>query len=105
MQSYLTCTRIKVVNIFVGGGWSSGSEPGTGYKYRSVFSLISLFLASALFPLNLLAHSSSSISGTVVDSSGAAVPDARVVLKIQARTYPMLRVEFQDVGNTVTMRL
>jgi hypothetical protein len=47
MQSYLRCTRSKAVNIFVGGSWSSGSKPGTGYKYRSVFSLISLFLASA----------------------------------------------------------
>src|ERR1700733_14880250 len=86
MQSYLGCTRSNVVSIFAGGGWSSGSKPGT-YKYRSVFSLISLFLASALSALNLLAQLSGSISGTVVDSSGAAVPDARLALKIQARTY------------------
>jgi hypothetical protein len=60
MQSYLACTRSKVVNIFVGAGFSSRSKPGTGYKYRSVFPLISLFLASALFPSYLLAQSSAS---------------------------------------------
>src|ERR1700733_5822018 len=81
MQSYSKCTRGKLVSIFVGGGWNSESKSDTGCKYRSIFSAILLFLASALFPHNLLAQSAASVSGTVVDSSGAAVPDARVSLK------------------------
>jgi outer membrane receptor protein involved in Fe transport len=81
MQSYSKCTSGKLVNIFVGGGWNSGSKSDTGCKYRSIFSIILLFLASALFPLHLLAQSAASVSGTVVDSSGAAVPDARISLR------------------------
>src|SRR3984885_11105683 len=81
MQSYSKCTRGKLVSIIVGGGWNSESKSDTGCKYRSIFSSILLFLASALFPLNLIAQSAASVSGTVVDSSGAAVPDARVSLK------------------------
>jgi len=67
--------------IFVACVHNSQIKFGISYKCRELYRIMFLFLACSLLPHNMSAQSAASVSGTIVDSSGALIPEASVTLR------------------------
>lgn len=70
-----------LLNIPIAFGPDSNAGSRARFKCGNWLGIFCLLSAVTMHPWALLSQSSASISGTVVDTTGAAVPEAQVVLK------------------------
>jgi outer membrane receptor protein involved in Fe transport len=101
-SSFFKDNFFKLEPIFVDSGCNSQTKSSAGHTYGNLYRIFFIFLACSLLPHRVFAQSAASVSGTVVDSSGALVPDAKVVLRNADTNVQQATITSSSGNYTVT---